>query len=229
MKKYLIGILGLMIIFVLTSCSFNGTQLIADQLKPNELIEIFNTTPPNLAALSKCSSPASVWIVNTETNDQNYNIYTFGSTDAYITPKKLVDNIVIYMSDAFNRTGIKTDKNSKNVIQVSLEKMKSSYGFFNYSADTQLKITLPEKKFTQIYNHSDSTPKGAPKAVAYTLHEIVWKVINDPIVKDYLLCTSKNTKDESPVGETALEILKKRYVNGEITKDQFERIKNDIQ
>jgi len=29
-------------------------------------------------------------------------------------------------------------------------------------------------------------------------------------------------------GETALEILKKRYASGEITKAEFEQIKNDI-
>jgi putative membrane protein len=35
----------------------------------------------------------------------------------------------------------------------------------------------------------------------------------------------KTPEDKS---ETALEILKKRYAKGEITKDQFEQIKKDI-
>jgi putative membrane protein len=33
----------------------------------------------------------------------------------------------------------------------------------------------------------------------------------------------------SPVVETPVEILKKRYAKGEITKDQFEQMKKDIQ
>ncbi|MHB8772774.1 MAG: SHOCT domain-containing protein [Syntrophales bacterium] len=31
-----------------------------------------------------------------------------------------------------------------------------------------------------------------------------------------------------PTGETPLEILKKRYAKGEITKDQFDQMKNDL-
>ena len=38
-------------------------------------------------------------------------------------------------------------------------------------------------------------------------------------------CSFKTFKEES---ETPLEILKKRYARGEISKDEFEQIKKDI-
>jgi putative membrane protein len=54
----------------------------------------------------------------------------------------------------------------------------------------------------------------------------VWILIIIGIV--YLvkfIARSSNTFQQS---ETALDILKKRYANGEITKDQFEQMKKDI-
>lgn len=188
MKICITAILLFFIVLVLTSCTINGTQVLAKQLQPNELIKIHNTMTPNLAERSKCSSPPSVLIVNTETSDQDYTIYIWWPTEVYITPKTLMDDVVIYMSDAFNRTGIKTDQTSTKVIQVSMEKIGNSYSFLNYSAEAQLKIILPEKKYTMVYGHSDTTPKGLPIATAYTIHAITWKVINDPFVQDYILC-----------------------------------------
>ena len=40
-----------------------------------------------------------------------------------------------------------------------------------------------------------------------------------------LLDTNRN---KSPSAETALEILEKRYAKGEITKDEFDKIKSDL-
>ncbi len=40
---------------------------------------------------------------------------------------------------------------------------------------------------------------------------------------------SKSDKNQHPEGETALDILKKRYAKGELTKEDFENMKKDLQ
>jgi putative membrane protein len=50
---------------------------------------------------------------------------------------------------------------------------------------------------------------------------IIWAVIK-------IANTSQNRKTDSS-GETPLDILKKRYARGEITKEQYEQMKKDLQ
>jgi putative membrane protein len=61
---------------------------------------------------------------------------------------------------------------------------------------------------------------------------IVWILVIALIL--YLIFGRKSSKriwepgPPPPPQETALDILKKRYAKGEITKDEFEQIKRDI-
>jgi putative membrane protein len=45
----------------------------------------------------------------------------------------------------------------------------------------------------------------------------------------YWLAREAKSKTKGMSGETPLDILKKRYARGEITKDEFERIKKDLE
>jgi len=50
---------------------------------------------------------------------------------------------------------------------------------------------------------------------------VIWAIIR-------IANTSQNRKSDTS-GETPLDILKKRYARGEITKEQYEQMKKDLQ
>lgn len=55
---------------------------------------------------------------------------------------------------------------------------------------------------------------------------VFWALIIAGIV---MLIGWLGKKDFAGRGETALDILKKRYAQGEITKDEFDRMKKDLE
>ena len=49
------------------------------------------------------------------------------------------------------------------------------------------------------------------------------------VVLFYLLQTSKSKGSDASIKETPMDILKKRYARGEIDKDEFVRMKKDLE
>ena len=62
---------------------------------------------------------------------------------------------------------------------------------------------------------------------------VFWVVIIGLIIWGIVTITNnnrnRNQRDCFPPQEEALEILKKRYARGEITREQFEQMKRDLQ
>ena len=44
----------------------------------------------------------------------------------------------------------------------------------------------------------------------------------------YIVIRSMRNRDSAGVGETPLDIIKERYARGEITKDEYDRMKRDL-
>ena len=225
-------VISLFLILSLTSCAININSNISKELQPSTLSAAFNSKPANLRYYSKCTnSDIRVRIVNAEKRNEDVDITTSGLIGGVVfNPQELTNQIITYMQDALNKSGVIINHESDKVIEVSIKKAEILTGFFNRGAYIELAISIPEKKYIESFSATSWTGgMNMYRAMAYAIHETTWKVITDPVVKDYLLCTKMSTKEELPTGETALDILKKRYASGEITKDQFDRMKKNIQ
>ena len=212
---------------LLSGCTFHHTKEIADLLNSTNLYSSFGTVPVDLSPYSKCNIPLAINIVNDEKREDDLSISDPGAVKHYINPRKLTAHIVEYMADALEKSNVKRDQSSKKQIKVSLKKVSWIQGFALYGALVDVQIEIPEIDFITAYS-SEVTSIDNRRSTAYAIHALTWKMINDPIVKNYILC-AKNPREESTVRENALDILKRRYTGGEISKEQFEQMKRDIQ
>ena len=58
---------------------------------------------------------------------------------------------------------------------------------------------------------------------------LIWIVILGVIIWAIVQVTNRNNKHKGQdTGESPLDVLKKRYANGEISKEEFEKIKKDL-
>lgn len=193
MKNFLLAIvLCTMIVLTFSACAVNVTKLVGDTLlQPPSLYAIYQTSPKNLSELSQCqSTPPSVNIVNVETRSNIHNIFSLPGASIYIIPNEFNNYIVNYIRDAFQKSQINVDENSTKIIQISLNYAQSlrSGASLNEGAELRLNISIPEKQYTETVKAEDWTPRGQAVAMAYAIHVATWKIIENPVILDYILC-----------------------------------------
>lgn len=217
----------ILMVIPFSGCTYHRTQIINDTLNSLDLYSSFETEPVNLLPYSKCDVPLAINIVNDEKRENGFLIASQGAEKDYINPKELTNHIVKYMTDALEKSNVKKDQSSKRQIKVSLKNVNWIFGL-TASSLVEIQIEIPEIKFTNTYSVKEYSV-WVWRATAYAIHVLTWKIINDPVVQDYILCTDKTQNEKLPVRDSAIDILKKRYASGEITKEQFEQMKKDIQ
>ncbi len=229
MRKVLTIIVAITMTAVL-GCTLHQTQEISDRLQVGDLYEVYGVKPLNLRARSKCPSPPAINIINMEKGEENY-IYFHGGGIApcSVNPKELTNAIVKYLQYGFEKSQIKIENSSSKVIHVSFAYAEWINDLGSMGAKIKMKVDIPEIKYTEFYEAKDYTFAGIPVCMAYAAHAVTRQIIDDPIIQDYILCKNRDSNEGLPVRESALDILKKRYASGEITKEQFEQMKKDIQ
>jgi hypothetical protein len=243
MKRLLIIGIGLaVIIFALTSCAMNHTKDVAEKLQPEDLYAVYNTKPVNLKAQSKCPLTPSINVVNVETQDGDYTIIypILGPRiiNHIINPKELMNGVVDYLKDALEKSGVKADNSSSKIIQVSLEENKILVGLWGIGAIIRLKVEIPETKYTKIYEAEDWTGRSPIASMAYSVHVVTQKIINDPVIQNYILCkyeyiqtiSDHKKKDETTSISLSQKLhdLQTALDNGLISKEEYQRTRQRL-
>jgi hypothetical protein len=232
MKQLLIAGIGLIfVVSTLSSCSMQLTKIVTDKLQPAELYAAFDTKPTDLKARSQCRLSPSVSIINAEKRNDDYLVGYLQFFNHYINPKEYMNGVTDYLKIGFEKSNVKVEKDSPKVIQVSLKEANIN-GIWCMGAGLQLNVEIPETKYTKIYEAEDCTGGASSTAMAYNIHVTTQKIIEDPVIQDYILCKAENAqviKGQKEKEETAfkslsqkLQEVKTAFDNGLITTEEYQ-------
>ena len=176
-------------LFFLTGCTMHSTKGISDRLTPGDLYKSFNTKPTDLSVTSKCSTPPMVKIVNIENRTEDFDMLQNPPFYGAINPKEMMDSITLYLMNGFEQSGIKSDDQSKKVIHIKLQDLKSTAGVWSFGSYCKLQLIIPETGFSKFYDATDNSGHGYA-AAAYAIHRVTRQIIDDPEIQNYILCKS---------------------------------------
>jgi hypothetical protein len=188
LRKHLIVMMPFMMI-ILMGCTVRHTKDITENLQPAELYKSYEVKPANLKARSKCPVPPTISIVNVETRDVDYVFLNAPAVKRAVNPRELTTAIVEYLKYGFEKSQIKIDNNSSKIIYVSFNDIKLLPRLFTTGSNIKMKVDIPEKKYSEIYEAKDWSAGGSTDTVmAYAIHIVTRQIIDDPVIQDYILC-----------------------------------------
>jgi hypothetical protein len=209
----------------LTGCTLHITQDVAKRLDVSEMNRTFEVTPADLGARSKCQDRPSVSIVNLESRTDDFNAMQNPPFRGVINPKEMMDAVTSYLGDSYNLSQIRVRPTSTKVLQLKLVDLESTAGVWTFGSSFKTELTIPETGFQKIYEGSDNAASGYT-AAADAIAAAARKIVDDPAVQDYLLCSASATgaATQPPSGETLslkLQELGKAQEQGLITQEEY--------
>jgi hypothetical protein len=163
------------------------TKNYSDKLDVDAINKDYGISPADLSASSKCAAPATVKIVNIENRTEDYLSFKNPPYKGFINPTEMMNSVSLYMKNSFEKSNIKVYDLSTKVLQLKMVDLQSAAGVWTFGSSFKMELIIPEKNFTKTYEATENAGNGF-SAAAYAIHGVTRKVIDDPVVQDYILC-----------------------------------------
>lgn len=189
MKKVIL--IFVIIIFVFGCAGQRFKTDLRNAMQPEALRSVYNTQPMNFKELSKCED-LTVRFVNDEKRNEDMNVVpgAIFSPSWNINPRELTDDIIKYTEKSYRQCRVLSSPSSTKAIHLSIKEITGwPSGIFRFVSYSHLQVTvfIPEINFKETYT-SDKSSGYLYDAMAYSIHELTWNIIDDPIIQDYILC-----------------------------------------
>jgi hypothetical protein len=172
---------------VVTGCSYHVTKQLSEKLDLEALYKEYKVKPADLSAGSKCGAPPSVKIVNTENRTADYVLLKNSSRTIYINPKEMMNGVSSYLQSGFEKSHVKVDDRSMKILQIKMMSLQSITGGWSFEGRFKMELAIPEIHYLKTYEGMDNSADGLA-AAAYAIHAVTREVIDDPDVRNYILC-----------------------------------------
>lgn len=173
--------------FVLTGCSHHVTNDITSRMILEDIYIDYKVQPKNLSADSKCNTPPTVKIINTDNRSEEVFASKIGVHSYYVRPREIMDSATSYLKTGYEKSGIKSDNKSSKTIEIKLVSSEMSQGLWQFGGNFKIEVNIPDKKLSKVY---EATEYGQIlfTVLADSIHLITRQIIEDKSIQDYILC-----------------------------------------
>jgi hypothetical protein len=219
------------VFLTLSGCASNMTQHIADRLIVDELYKTYQVHPADLSSGSKCPQPPAVRIVNMESRTADYETVGKAVTSEVINPKDMMQAFVAYLENGFQKSHVKVDNRSEKILQVKMVDLKSKSRFYNFDTRFCAELTIPETGFTKYYEANENAELAWASA-AHAMHNVSRQMIDDPAIRDYILCKAGKADtlkiDKEKTFSQKLIELQEALIHGLISKEEYDLKRKEL-
>jgi len=190
------GILGKFITFVFiigvflcsTGCSHHITNGITSRIIPEDIYNSdHKVQPKDLSTDSKCSTPPSIRIVNTDSRTEDFKCFEIRSNSYFIKPYEIMESAASYLRAGYYKSGIKANDNSSKIIEMKLTDIEYLSAVWSHGSKVRIEVSIPEAKLYKIYEARDYS-QNLFTSIAESIHRITIQIIDDQAIQNYILC-----------------------------------------
>ncbi len=215
----------------LSGCASNMTQHIADRLIVDELYKTYQVHPADLSSASKCPQPPAVRIVNMESRTGDYETVGKAVTSEVINPKDVMQAFVAYLENGFQKSHVKVDNRSEKILHIKMVDLKSKSRFYNFDTRFCAELTIPETGFAKYYE-ANANAESAWDSAAHAMHDVSRQMIDDPAIRDYILCKAGKADaskiDKEKTFSRKLIELQEALIHGLISKEEYDLKRKEL-
>jgi hypothetical protein len=170
-----------------TGCSHHITNEITGRMIPDDIYNDYKVQPKDLLPDSKCSTPPSVKIVNTENRTEDFEFFSRGVHSFFVNPHEIMESSVSYLKVGYGKSGIKADDNSTNIIEMKLSGIEVLPGMWQIGSKVRFEVNIPGAKLSKVFEASEYG-QVLFTTFADSIHLITRQIIDDQAIQNYILC-----------------------------------------